>query len=972
MDGGSTENINRDSMEDLGCLENLNNPSNSFIIGAIIWSLLLLISFLLNATLLLAFIKRPGLRTISNRFVMNLSASNLLAIGLLHPLLITDRAAPSSIHCTLAEGATALVTTSSIFSVLLIAIDQYLAVIDPLRYRTRIDNLKCTVLIILVWLLSVAISLLAIFNANNNATYTSNEYTNQPSLWLSCQSDLPTANKSVLPTVGPLSSLPSPPSSFITYNLIYTTIYIIIIYLVPFITIIWIYICIYTAAHNNSERTRRTGSRPILTVTNYLTDDDYLPLRHDNDINRIRNISSLSSIDESIEITSQLQRHLSPSPIIEEDINFNNNSNSIEEVKEELRPVIFTVGSHNNDITMQFNDNTKEIIEYDDHVIDCQQDGGRCSSRGPRDPRPYGCHAETSGEISGGDEAEEDGDWEKENGSRYGSRQRDSRPYGGHLEMDCEEGSGGTAYGQEKSGGEYGTDGVDRLPYSGHIVENGSEDEDCLEKIEAENERSRGYGSHIESRAYGDKTPYIDHGQTGKLYGSHMGEKTNGDKWTYINCANEVDSKEQNGGCSTQYGQYSNQYGTMNNDNGIENDLRICNQNGGHDIPDGISHGQQYGSHLNQYGTEYGTIDHGKFNENDLRIGNQDSGHILHGKQYGHCFGQYGIENGTINNDNFMENDLQICNQNGGHDLPNGISHGQQYGSHINQYGTMNDEKCIEEGLGTSNQNGGHDLHDKQYGDCLHQYGNEYGSINNGRFIEDDLQTSHQDGGHDIPDGILHGQDSNQNGGLMPPKLNPNPRHGTRSTANYINSLRHRISNGSLFKYREETRAARISALVIVMGFVCWTPFFSIVVMKNLTVNLLNHKIDLLGIGCFVLGTIVSPMLFGYRSRRVKRELRKLFCFRRELAYKNNRSLMAKKVLRRRHSSNWGVDGLTDKGGKLGGFWNFYARGKLGKDCGSRVQFVHVPETALTVDTCRSSFSSGASTQVSSTSTDDS
>lgn len=69
MDGGSTEKINRNSMEDLGCLENLNNPSNSLIIGAIIWSLLLLISVLLNATLLLAFVKRPGLRTISNRFV---------------------------------------------------------------------------------------------------------------------------------------------------------------------------------------------------------------------------------------------------------------------------------------------------------------------------------------------------------------------------------------------------------------------------------------------------------------------------------------------------------------------------------------------------------------------------------------------------------------------------------------------------------------------------------------------------------------------------------------------------------------------------------------------------------------------------------------------------------------------------------------------------------------------------------------
>lgn len=802
---------------------------------------------------------------------MNLSASNLLTIGLLHPLLITDRGAPSSIHCTLAEGATALVTTSSIFSVLLIAIDQYLAVIDPLRYRTRIDNLKCTVLIILVWLFSATISLLAIFNTNNNATYTPDQNNHQQSIWLSCQPDLPTANKSALPTVDSPSSLSSPPqsssspSSFIIYNLIYTTIYIIIIYLVPFITIIWIYICIYTAAHNNSERTRRTGSRPILTVTNYLTDDDYLPLRHDNDINRIKNISSLSSIDESIEITSQLQRHLSPSPIIEEDINFNNNSNNVEEVKEELIPVIFTVGSHNNDITMQFNDNTKDIIEY--CVIDCQQDGGRCS-REEREPRPYGCYDKINGGSSGDDD-QQDGDW-KENGGR--------RPLGGHLKNDCEQGCGAECH-QEKRG-EYGSD--DCLPYGGHIKENGSED-DCLEQIGPEN-KGWVHGSHV-SKTYGEKTPCIDHGQTGKLYSSHMGEN-NGDRWQYIGCGTEG-SDEQDGDCS--------QYGSLHNDNFIENDLQICKQNGGCDI-------------------------------NDLQIGHQNGGHVLHGKQYGHC---------------------------------------------SNQCGNRNDGQFIDD-LQIDNQDGGHVLHVKQNGHCLNQYGNEYGSINNGKFIEDDLQTSQQDGGHDTPDGILHGQDSNQNGGLIPPKLNSNSRYGTRTTANYINSLRHRISNGSLFKYREETRAARISALVIVMGFVCWTPFFSIVVIKNLTVNLLYHQMDLLGIGCFVMGTIVSPMLFGYRSRRVKRELRKLFCFRRELAYKNNRSLMAKKVLRRRHSSSWGVDGLTDKGGKLSGFWNFYARGKLGKDCGSKVQFVHVSETALTVDTCRSSFSSGASTQVSSTSTDDS
>ncbi|TGZ50777.1 Melanopsin-B [Temnothorax longispinosus] len=70
---------------DLGNLERWwNNP------GIAAWSFVLFGCFLLNATLLLAFLVRPGLRTISNRFVMNLTVSNLLTCAVLNPLLMMD------------------------------------------------------------------------------------------------------------------------------------------------------------------------------------------------------------------------------------------------------------------------------------------------------------------------------------------------------------------------------------------------------------------------------------------------------------------------------------------------------------------------------------------------------------------------------------------------------------------------------------------------------------------------------------------------------------------------------------------------------------------------------------------------------------------------------------------------------------------------------------------------------------------
>lgn len=62
MDGGSTEIAGGES--DL-VLEGF--PGWTVTSDLVIWSLVLLGAFVLNATLLFAFIKRSGLRTISNR-----------------------------------------------------------------------------------------------------------------------------------------------------------------------------------------------------------------------------------------------------------------------------------------------------------------------------------------------------------------------------------------------------------------------------------------------------------------------------------------------------------------------------------------------------------------------------------------------------------------------------------------------------------------------------------------------------------------------------------------------------------------------------------------------------------------------------------------------------------------------------------------------------------------------------------------
>lgn len=100
------------------------------------------------------------------------------------------------------------------------------------------------------------------------------------------------------------------------------------------------------------------------------------------------------------------------------------------------------------------------------------------------------------------------------------------------------------------------------------------------------------------------------------------------------------------------------------------------------------------------------------------------------------------------------------------------------------------------------------------------------------------------------------------------------------TSSSIVNSLRHRISNASMFRYREETRAARISALVIVMALFCWLPFTLVLVARSplLLAHLeLPHYIKQMGILSLSSNAVVSPLIFAHRNRRIHRELCRLF-----------------------------------------------------------------------------------------------
>ncbi|XP_043481282.1 uncharacterized protein LOC122510581 [Leptopilina heterotoma] len=752
MDGGSTEKLGGIGRN----LENLEGWRTNSRIA--IWSFVLFGSLILNATLLLAFVKRPGLRTISNRFVMNLTASNLLTCVLLAVLVIlndTTTAYTQSL-CVISEGGSALVTTSSILTVLFIALDQYFAVVDPLRYRSRVDKIKCGLLIATVWIIAAIFASLAAFNPNprsiwqsceKQSNFTVQTFFDNFTSYLDITDDdndndddynfgksleelenttaqlraaFMESPRDYDPTILEFESTFRKIESNFTYGVVYSIGFGIFIYLIPFLTVCWIYISIYSAARKNSERTRRTGSRPILSSGSFC--EDYCPIKQENSaivVEEIRSklpkISSLSSIDENIE-PSQMTRSKSSELISSSTI-------QIEDEKQIVAAVIFTVGSQ--EVATQRNnesDNTKDTSKVAPPI------------------------------------------------------------------------------------------------------------------------------ASLKAKFLEDKTNLIDEQLKSKFP--------------------ELNEQRRKSSHDLMYEEM------------ILKRKLSC-------ISDSCEESSEDDEEMLSFITN-----------KELKVLNS-------------------IHN-TTKEKLDIESQNNILSSNGEILIEN-----RRY---LNVSSIPLNGKCNSKiSLASANT--------------------ESSSTN-----------------------LLSAPQNTPIVTITPPYKVPLHRISSiRSTSSYINSLKYKISNGSIFKYREETRAARISAIVIVMGLICWTPYVVVLIIGNLIDrNCLDLKnFNTIVLSFLVLATFVSPLLFGYRSKRVKRELRKFFCFRKELSYKNNRSLMAKKVLKRRHSGNLSQFEMESKYNILN---CVYGKTKWPKD---KVQFVQVPETALSVETCRSSFSSGASTQISSTSTDE-
>ncbi|KAL4713639.1 hypothetical protein ACJJTC_002986 [Scirpophaga incertulas] len=128
------------------------------LVEEIVLLALFLVSTAANSLALLVFCRRPGLRTISNRFVINLLATNLLTTSLLAPALFGEHSAREDVGAWVEAGdaAASACSLAALLAVMLIALDQHHAVTDPLRCHTRLLQRRPAALCAATWLAAAA------------------------------------------------------------------------------------------------------------------------------------------------------------------------------------------------------------------------------------------------------------------------------------------------------------------------------------------------------------------------------------------------------------------------------------------------------------------------------------------------------------------------------------------------------------------------------------------------------------------------------------------------------------------------------------------------------------------------------------------------------------------------------------------------------------------------------------------------
>ncbi|XP_017853378.1 dopamine D2-like receptor isoform X3 [Drosophila busckii] len=139
------------------------------------WALILVVFPILtlfgNILVILSVCRERSLQTVTNYFIVSLAIADLLVAVVVMPFavyfLVNGAWALPNVVCDFYIAMDVICSTSSIFNLVAISIDRYIAVTQPIKYAKHKNSRRVCLTILLVWAISAAIGSPIVLGLNN-------------------------------------------------------------------------------------------------------------------------------------------------------------------------------------------------------------------------------------------------------------------------------------------------------------------------------------------------------------------------------------------------------------------------------------------------------------------------------------------------------------------------------------------------------------------------------------------------------------------------------------------------------------------------------------------------------------------------------------------------------------------------------------------------------------------------------------